>query len=96
MKVSHRILVVHGLHAGERIPWTKVLEELRGHLRAGEHPDVRRLLENLTGRDYAALIRALRRQDEALYQAYREWWSDDLRRHRVEVTLRGSRGRPVE
>lgn len=96
MKVSHWILVLHGLHAGERQPWGKVMDELRGRFEAGEHADVRQLLENLVPRDMAALTRALRRKDEALWRRYEKWWADELRRLRVEATLRRSGGRAVE
>ncbi len=90
------VLAIDGPHAGERQPWEAIMEELRGRLEAEEYMDVRHLLQSLAGRDHAALLRALRRQDEVLYQAYQGWWADELRRRRVEVTLRRSGGRAVE
>ncbi len=94
--MSRWIVVIDGVHAGERQPWETVMEELRAHLAAGEYADVRRLLGSLAGRDHAALLRVLRREDEALYQSYRKWWADELRRLRVAATLRSSGGRAVE
>ncbi len=80
--MSRRVLVVHGPHAGERQPWTKVMEELQAQLETGGHANVRQLLENLVPRDMAALIRALRREDEALWRRYEKWWIEELRRLR--------------
>ncbi len=94
--MSRRVLVLHGLHAGERQPWGKVMDELRGRLEAGEYASGRQLLESLVPRDMAALTRALRRKDEALWRRYEKWWTDELRRRVVEATMRRFGGRAVD